>query len=114
MQISEYEFGRIAIEGKTYTSDVIITPEKVTDSWWRKEGHSLHVEDLDAIVNAKPDLLIIGTGYYGRMKVPDKTKQYLQKQGIEVRHAKTGDAVTEFNELQREYARIVAALHLTC
>lgn len=114
MNITDYEFGKIAIEGKTYTSDVIIAPDKVIDSWWRKEGHSLHVEDLDEIMDAKPDLLIIGTGYYGRMDVPDKTKQYLQQQGIEVRQAKTGDAVTEFKKLQREYARIVAALHLTC
>ncbi len=114
MRISDYEFGRIAIAGKSYTSDVIIAPEQVIDSWWRKQGHNLQIEDLDDIVNAKPDLLIIGTGYYGRMQVPNETKQYLEEQGIKVLQAKTGDAVTEFNRLQKEYARIVAALHLTC
>ena len=114
MRISAYEFGRIAIADKTYTSDVIIAPEQVIDAWWRKEGHNLKIEDLDEIVNAKPELLIIGTGYYGRMQVPDETKQYLEKRGIKVLQAKTRDAVTEFNQLQKEYARIVAALHLTC
>jgi hypothetical protein len=114
MQISEYEFGRIAIADRTYTSDVIIAPEQVIDSWWRKEGHNLQIEDLDDIVRAKPDMLIIGTGYYGRMQVPDETKQYLEEQGIKVIQAKTNDAVAEFNQLQKEYARIVAALHLTC
>ncbi len=59
-------------------------------------------------------MLIIGTGYYGRMLVPDATKQYLEERGIKVLQAKTRDAVTEFNQLQKEYARIVAALHLTC
>lgn len=114
MRISNYEFGRIGIAGKTYTSDVIVAPEQVIDSWWRKAGHNLQIEDLDAIVNAKPDLLIIGTGYYGRMQVPLETKQYLEERGIRVLEAKTPDAVTEFNQLQKEYARIVAALHLTC
>ncbi len=114
MQISEYEFGKIAIENRTYTSDVIISPEQVIDSWRRKQGHNLDVADLDDIVKAKPDMLIIGTGYYGRMQVPDETRQYLQEQGIKVRQAKTGDAVAEFNALQKECARIVAALHLTC
>jgi len=114
MRISEYEFGRIAIADKSYTSDVIIAPEQVIDSWWRKEGHNLQIEDLVDIVNAKPDMLIIGTGYYGRMQVPDETKQYLEERGIKVLQAKTLDAVTEFNQLQKEYARIVAALHLTC
>ena len=114
MRISDYEFGKIAIENRTYTSDVIIAPEQVIDSWWRKEGHNLQIEDLDDILKAKPDLLIIGTGYYGRMQVPDETKQYLEQRGIKLLEAKTGDAVTEFNQQQKEYARIVAALHLTC
>jgi hypothetical protein len=114
MRISDYEFGRIAIADKTYTSDVIVVPEQVIDSWWRKEGHILQIEDLDDIVKAKPDILIIGTGYYGRMQVPDETKQYLEERGIKALQAKTRDAVTEFNQLQKEYARIVAALHLTC
>ena len=114
MQISDYEFGRITVADKTYTSDVIVAPEQVIDSWWRKQGHILQIEDLDDIVNAKPDMLIIGTGYYGRMKVPDETKRYLEEHGIKVFQAKTRDAVSEFNQLQKEYARIVAALHLTC
>ena len=114
MQISEYEFGKIAIENKTYTSDVIITPGKVIDLWRRKQGHNLDITDLDDILKVKPDMLIIGTGYYGCMQVPDETRQYLEQQGIKIRQAKTGDAVAEFNSLQKEYARIVAALHLTC
>ena len=114
MRISEYEFGKIAIENKTYTSDVIISPELIIDSWRRKQGHNLDISDLDDILKAKPDMLIIGTGYYGRMQVADETRQYLKEQGIKVRQVKTGDAVTEFNALQKECARIVAALHLTC
>lgn len=112
--ISDYGFGSITVDGETCNSDVIITPEKVVDGWWRKQGHSLAVDDLDEIVNAKPDLLIIGTGYHGRMQVPDETRTFLEAHGIEIRQATTRDAVTEFNELQKKYARIVAALHLTC
>ena len=114
MRISDYEFGKLAIADRTYTSDVIIAPERIIDCWWRKQGHNLQIEDLDDIVNAKPDLLIIGTGYYGRMQVPLETKQYLEERGIKVVQAKTRDAVTKFNQMQKEYARIVAALHLTC
>lgn len=32
MNIAAYRFGRIEIDGRTYTSDVIITPERVVDS----------------------------------------------------------------------------------
>lgn len=40
MHIENYNFGEIKIDGKTYTSDVIIYKDKVEDSWWRKEGHN--------------------------------------------------------------------------
>ena len=114
MKITGYEFGKITVEGRTYTSDVIIAPEKVLDSWWRKQGHNLAIEDLEMILQEKPRVLVIGTGYFGRMQVPDQTRQYLQDHGIELHKAKTRDAVIEFNRLQKEYADIVAALHLTC
>jgi hypothetical protein len=113
-RISDYAFGKITVDGRTYTTDLIIAPDKIIDSWWRKQGHSLAIDDLDDIVKAEPDLLIIGTGFFGRMKIPEKTRHYLEQQGIRVHQAKTGDAAAAFNRLQQEYARIVAALHLTC
>ncbi|MEQ8191120.1 MAG: hypothetical protein ABRQ39_24360 [Candidatus Eremiobacterota bacterium] len=44
--IDSYDFGTIKISGKTYKSDVIIYPDRVDGKWWRKEGHSLHPDDL--------------------------------------------------------------------
>ena len=45
--IESYKFGAIVINGKKYTSDIIVFPEHVIDGWWRKEGHRLHVEDIE-------------------------------------------------------------------
>ncbi len=114
MYIDAYHFGRIDIGGKTFTSDVIVMPGEVKDGWWRKEGHNLQLEDLEAAIHEKPEMLIIGTGYFGRMSVPDDTRSRLQSLGIQVVTAKTSLAVQDFNRLQQEYARVVAALHLTC
>jgi hypothetical protein len=107
MNIAACHFGRIDIDGRTYTSDVIITPERVLDSWWRQEGHRLAVVDLPDIVAARPDVLVIGTGYLGRMSVSDKARQYLRAHGIEVREARTREAVQEFNRLQKTHNRVV-------
>ena len=114
MKITDYRFGHIEVDGLAYSSDVIITPEGVEDSWWRKEGHKLAVEDLHAVIAAKPDALIIGSGYYGRMRVPAATKSFLTGKGIRVEVVETSEAVEVFNKLQQEYAPVVAALHLTC
>lgn len=63
MIIGAYQFGRIDVDGHAYTSDVIITPERVVDTWWRKEGHTLAIADLADVVAAKPDIVVVGTGY---------------------------------------------------
>lgn len=114
MKINHYTFGKITINDRPYTSDVIVTPDTVIDSWWRREGHRLDKSDLDEILNTNPDCLLVGTGYYGRMKIPQETIQYLQSKNIQLEYAPTTDAVKKLNDLQRQYARVVAALHLTC
>lgn len=114
MKIDHYSFGRIGIGGRDFDADVIIFPDRVQERWWRGEGHRLSPQDLETVLYDKPQLLVIGTGYYGRMQVPQDTLASLRAKGVEVKALKTGDAVKEFNRLQQDYARIVAALHLTC
>ncbi len=114
MHVDKYDFGRIEIAGSTYTSDVIVTGRQVRDHWRRDQGHRLQIKDLDAVMAATPEILVVGTGFYGRMTVPEETRNYLEGMGITVVSAPTGEAVDEFNRLQRDCANIVAALHLTC
>ena len=113
MHIDGYVFGRIIIDSKTYTTDVIIYTDRVDSSWWRKEGHYLQKEDLPDIVKAKPDILVIGTGNMGVMQVPESTKKYFEALGIEVHVEKTGKAVEIFNSLPAD-KKVIAAFHLTC
>jgi len=113
MRITHYSFGRITIDGITYTSDAIIFPGMVDSSWWRKEGHYLQVVDLTDIVDARPSVLIIGTGYHGAMKVPKETIEFIKARGIEVFVERTTRAVELYNEKSQRVFTI-AALHLTC
>lgn len=112
-RVTHYSFGRITIDGKTYTSDVIIYPGRVDSSWWRKEGHYLQPVDLADVVAARPDVVIIGTGHSGVMQVPGETVRFLESKGIEVRVALTEKAVDMLNKAPKDKA-VIAALHLTC
>ena len=113
MKIERYSFGSITIDGRTYTSDVIIYPERVDASWWRKEGHNLNIVDLKDVINAKPDVLVVGTGSPGLMKVPKETLSHLESKGIEVHVSLTAKAVELLNKLQSS-KKVIAAFHLTC
>lgn len=113
MKILDYSFGRINIDGQDYDSDVIIYPDRVSGSWWRKSGHEICVEDVKEVLEFKPDLLIIGTGAYGVLKVPVRFVDALGLEGIKVWSSKTGEAVEQFNSMAGKQT-VVAALHLTC
>jgi hypothetical protein len=113
MKINHYSFGRITINDKMYTSDVIIYPERVDSSWWRKEGHYLQIADMTDVINAKPDVIVIGTGYSGAMTVPKETSEFIMSKGIEIHAERTEKAVELYNSLQKD-KKVIAALHLTC
>jgi hypothetical protein len=113
MRIEAYSFGRIVIDGVTYTSDVILLEERVNSSWWRKESHLLATNDIEEVIRAKPDILIIGTGFSGIMRVPRETQDLLRLKGIDFVIQRTEDACKTFNGTPRE-RRVAAALHLTC
>ncbi len=111
--IDSYGFGRIVIDGASYTSDVIVYPDRVDGSWWRKEGHSLHIDDLKAIAKENPEVLVVGTGNPGLLRVPRETRDFLNSKGIELIAEPTKRACQTYNELSKS-KRVVAALHLTC
>ena len=111
--IDSYEFGRIVIRGKEFRSDVIVDEEGVEANWWRKEGHALHVDDLDAILRKRPKTLIVGTGHSGTLEVKPEVIRVLESSGIELIVKMTQEACEEFNRRAGSKG-VVAALHLTC
>lgn len=114
MRIEDYKFGYIIIDGKTYNKDLILLPDRLHTNWWRRSGHELHVEDIHEALAVDPELLIVGTGYNGALRVLPDTQQHLDKANIELVAKKTPEACQLYNTLGKTGRRIVAALHLTC
>jgi hypothetical protein len=111
--IESYDFGQIVIAGRKYSRDVIIFPNRIKDSWWRREGHRLSIEDVEEVVRDKPEILVVGTGYLGLMKIPPETRDYLKSKGIALVADRTEEACKIYNELSKS-RKVAAALHLTC
>ncbi|MEM2482750.1 MAG: Mth938-like domain-containing protein [Candidatus Nezhaarchaeales archaeon] len=112
MHIDEYEFGKIVIDRRKYNRDVIITSKNVRE-WWRVKGHEVCVKDLEVIENEDLEVLIIGTGYFGIVKVLPEVEEWAEKKGVELIALPTREACNLYNEKSRE-KKVIAALHLTC
>jgi hypothetical protein len=113
-RIEAYSFGRITIDGQTYTKDVIILPAGVRPNWWRDEGHALKPADLTAVLQARPAVLVIGQGAHGYMQVTEEALASLKQAGIETVCAATSQAVEIYNQRHQAGDNVAAALHLTC
>ncbi|MBS3787413.1 hypothetical protein KGY79_04355 [Candidatus Bipolaricaulota bacterium] len=116
MLIESYTFGRMVVAGEEYRDDLMIYEKEVNSGWVRKRGHKLHPEDLTWITGKEPDLLVVGTGSSGRMKVTDKTRNHLSGKGIDLWIGETKEAADYFNTRLEEESekQIAGAFHLTC
>ena len=111
-RLEGYSFGRIIVEGSAQTRDLIVLPERVVTDWWRRDGHSLAMEDLDEVIDALPERLILGVGAHGRLHPDPEVIAALERRGIAVECLRTDEAVRRYGELDER--RTAAALHLTC
>lgn len=114
MRIDAYQFGSIIINGQTYTTDVIVFPDRVRSEWWRQEGHKLLIQDLKCVLQAKPKLLIVGTGYYGKVQIPSTTRDHLSERKIDLIAKDTPTACRLYNTHRTSKQQVIAALHLSC
>jgi hypothetical protein len=113
--IDKYESGRlIQIDGKVYRHDVKIIDGRVKGDWWRRQGHRLDHSDISDILESRPDILVIGTGYAERMHVPESTRRTLSEHGIQMTAESTASAVETYNRLHQEGRKVAGAFHLTC
>ena len=111
--IDTYSFGNIKINGKIYTSDVIIYPDRVYSSWWRKAGHELGVDDLEDVLDQRPDVIVVGSGDPGLMQVLPETEKLIKSRGIKLIVLQTKEACQIYNRLSSPQ-KVIALLHLTC
>ncbi|RPI51537.1 MAG: hypothetical protein EHM49_07000 [Deltaproteobacteria bacterium] len=116
MKIGAYRFGEIVIDGICHTKDLKIIRGKIFENWWRSQGHTLQLSDILDVVEAKPSILIIGTGAYGRMVLSSGLSAELDSRGIRIEALPTEPAIQRFNELASQLGQeaVAFAVHLTC
>jgi hypothetical protein len=113
--IESSSFGVMTIDGRTYSSDLLIFPDgRVMDSWWRAEGHRFARTDLEGLIVTEPEIIVAGTGVYGLAKIEPELRDTLSGAGIELVAARTKKAVKAFNLALEQGRKVAGCFHLTC
>jgi hypothetical protein len=92
-RIEDYSFGHVVVDGEAHSKDVIVLPQRVVGNWWRQDGHSLVIEDLNEVLDELPERLIVGCGADGRLHPHPSVIEALEKRGIAVEAVRTDEAV---------------------
>lgn len=114
MKIEHFSFGSMIVDGVTYTNDIKIIQGKVIPNWWRKSGHQVNIDDIQDIMDAKPNILVLGKGKPGMMKSTPSLCEFLKKNDMDLIEEKTSKAIKTFNRLFKQGKNVCAGFHLTC
>jgi hypothetical protein len=112
--IGHYQFGEIEVDGQRYTGDIKIIGGSVISDWWRAQGHELAASDIEDILAESPEIIVVGMGLPGHMKVADELRERLAAAGTALIDEPTPKAVATFNRLNKSGKKVAGAFHLTC
>ena len=111
--IESYSFGKMKFQGKVFTKDLILLPDQILSPWWRTSGHRITVDDLSVVFSYTFEILVLGTGYYGLVKIDQEVFEQAKQKKFSIITAKTSKAVKLFNKNYLTKTT-VGAFHLTC
>lgn len=109
-RVDSFYFGNIVIDGKKHQTDVIVSSDGVQE---KESSHEFTKSDFQNILMREPEVIIIGIGTAGAVKVDPEIDSIANDENIEVIKLETPKAVDEYNKLYRK-KKVIAMFHLTC
>lgn len=73
--------------------------------------HELGYEKIEWLLEGKPEVLIIGIGWDGAVRIDEKIRSL---SGIQLELLKSGEAIQLFNRLKKSGKKAAIHLHSTC
>ncbi len=116
--ITESRFGGIRIDGKQYEHDVVIRlsgaiekRKKELSKKYYGSSHPISEEEIRFIFEKGCQVMVIGTGQYGRVYLTREAAAYLNQEGCQAVLFPTPEAISIFNS---EVRPKIGLFHLTC
>lgn len=110
-KIDSSYFGVIIVDGKKYNKDIVISWDGEIEQ--RNSSHSFTKSELQTILMKQPEVVVIGTGTVGNVKIEPDAEVLAKIEGVELINKITPQAIEEFNKLSRR-KKVIGVMHLTC
>ena len=107
--ITGYGDGYVAINTQRYTGSVIVTPNRPVTVWEVREFAELEPSHVRALLELKPEIVLLGTGERQRFPPPEVARVFLgARVGFEAMDSRA--ACRTYNILMSEDREVLAAL----
>jgi len=107
-----YGPGYVEVNGKRHTSSLVVSAGALVIDWPARSVDELSADHLAAILDLKPEIVIVGSGAAFRFPEPARLAP-LHRARIGVEVMDTAAACRTYNILQGEGRNVVAALIVT-
>jgi hypothetical protein len=118
MTIESTEFGAITIDGEVYEHDVIVRLSGKVEKRKKKlskekygTSHIISKDEAKFIYEDGCEMLIVGAGQEGNVRLSPEASDYFNKKGCKVLLRPTPEAIRSFNQ---SHDRKIGLMHVTC
>lgn len=106
--INAYRAGQVTINQRVFTRSLLVAPDRIVE-WLPGRFDELSAEHFDAILELRPEVVVLGTGARLRWPAPEHLRGLIAAR-IGLESMDTGAACRTYNILMSEGRRVVAAL----
>lgn len=112
-------FGGVKVNGKSY-GDVLVVGEEIEardDPRLDQElgtDHLIGNWEVEKLLSNHPEVVVIGSGTAGDLRVTEEIREKFKKAGVELRVLATPQAIEEFNRLYSQGKKVNILVHTTC
>ena len=119
LRIDSTKFGNITIDGKKYKHDVYVTKNGKIKKRKKKlsktvfgTSHKVSLEEIKEIYEEDANVVIIGTGQMGILRLSIEALKFLEKKRCETIILRTKKAIKVWNNDERNSK--IALFHVSC
>ena len=114
--INSIKFGSITVDGRIYDREdnYIVFWDDGIIGLHTAERHVFGRPELEMILKKDPEMVIVGTGTSGLLRVSEEVRSLCRQKGVELVEMVSRTAIERFNEAFNQGKKVAAFIHVTC